>query len=183
MIRAITGWSLTSGKKKIGGSLMFGIGPAEMVVIAIVALVFIGPQRLPEVARQISRFVVQAKRTSSEFRDVIHGVVKKAELELSIEEQKKVLQQALELPKVQKSVDDSPSRVGQSTGSPLRQEMPDKAPSQGIEGSLTSTIRRDRPEAPAVDWEAEQDIDLPPLQRIPSEAVQGKEGSGHVPVG
>jgi len=40
---------------------MFGVGPAELIVIAVVALVVFGPDRLPEFARQAGRLVRQLR--------------------------------------------------------------------------------------------------------------------------
>ena len=40
---------------------MFGIGLPELVVIAIVAVVVFGPERLPEFARQAGRFARQMR--------------------------------------------------------------------------------------------------------------------------
>lgn len=40
---------------------MFGIGLPEAMVIALVAVVVFGPDRLPELARQAARFVRQAR--------------------------------------------------------------------------------------------------------------------------
>ncbi len=40
---------------------MFGIGLPEAMVIALVAVVVFGPDRLPELARQAARFVKQAR--------------------------------------------------------------------------------------------------------------------------
>ena len=41
---------------------MFGIGPAEVIVIAVVALMVFGPDRLPEFARQAGRLVRQLRQ-------------------------------------------------------------------------------------------------------------------------
>ena len=51
------------------------LGPAHLLVILVVALVVLGPKRLPEAARQIGRFVAEVRQWSaavqSEIRDVI----------------------------------------------------------------------------------------------------------------
>ena len=51
------------------------LGPAEILVILVVALVVLGPKRLPEAGRQIGRFVSEVRHWSSavqaEIRDVI----------------------------------------------------------------------------------------------------------------
>ena len=47
---------------------MFGIGPMEIVVIIVVALLFVGPQKLPELAKQMGKFIVHAKRMTTDVR-------------------------------------------------------------------------------------------------------------------
>jgi len=51
------------------------LGPAEILVILVVALVVLGPKRLPEAGRQIGKFVREVRHWSesiqSEIRDVI----------------------------------------------------------------------------------------------------------------
>jgi sec-independent protein translocase protein TatA len=44
-------------------------GPLEMMVILVVALLVLGPQRLPEVARQVGRGMRELKDSLSGVRD------------------------------------------------------------------------------------------------------------------
>ncbi len=50
---------------------MFGIGLPELVIIFVVALLVLGPQRLPEVARMLGRAYGQLRRASEEFQQTI----------------------------------------------------------------------------------------------------------------
>jgi sec-independent protein translocase protein TatA len=50
---------------------MFGIGLSELVVVLAVALIILGPQRLPEVARMLGRAYGQLRRASEEFQNTI----------------------------------------------------------------------------------------------------------------
>ena len=44
---------------------MFNIGPMELLVIVVIALVVLGPQRLPDAMRQVGKAVAEARRWSS----------------------------------------------------------------------------------------------------------------------
>ena len=46
---------------------MFGLGWAEMMVVAVVALIVIGPKELPVVFRKLGQFVGKAKAMAREF--------------------------------------------------------------------------------------------------------------------
>ena len=48
---------------------MFGVGPEEIMVILILALLVLGPERLPKVARDLGKIVGELRRTSDELRD------------------------------------------------------------------------------------------------------------------
>jgi Tat protein translocase TatB subunit len=47
---------------------MFNIGPMELIVILLVALIVVGPKRLPEVGRSIGKSLRELRRASDEVR-------------------------------------------------------------------------------------------------------------------
>jgi sec-independent protein translocase protein TatA len=50
---------------------MFGIGLPELLVIMVLALLVLGPERLPEMARLLGRAYAQLRRASEEFQHTI----------------------------------------------------------------------------------------------------------------
>jgi sec-independent protein translocase protein TatB len=50
-----------------------GLSLGEIMVIAIVGLIFIGPKELPRVMREIGRFIRKIKNTGDEFMRSIEG--------------------------------------------------------------------------------------------------------------
>jgi sec-independent protein translocase protein TatB len=47
---------------------MFGLGFAEIIVILILALIVVGPDKLPELAQKLGKLIWQVKHTAEEFR-------------------------------------------------------------------------------------------------------------------
>jgi Tat protein translocase TatB subunit len=48
---------------------MFGIGPQELIIVVFLALVIFGPRRLPQMARELGRFVSEARHSIDEFKE------------------------------------------------------------------------------------------------------------------
>ena len=48
---------------------MFGIGMSEMILICALALIVVGPDKLPELARSIAKGVMELKKTASGLKD------------------------------------------------------------------------------------------------------------------
>ncbi len=51
------------------------LGPAEILVILVVALIVLGPKRLPEAGRQVGKAIAEVRRWSQGFQDEIRSVV------------------------------------------------------------------------------------------------------------
>ena len=47
---------------------MFGIGSGELILLLIVALIVLGPERMPKLARDLGRAVAEFRKTSDELR-------------------------------------------------------------------------------------------------------------------
>ena len=50
---------------------MFNLGFSELLLLGLIALIFIGPGQLPEVARTIGRLINEWKRATSDFQSTI----------------------------------------------------------------------------------------------------------------
>ena len=65
---------------------MFGIGLPEIIIIAVVALIFIGPDKLPGVLRSIGKGLVELKRATSDVRSTVQEEMQKIEEEIELKE-------------------------------------------------------------------------------------------------
>jgi len=55
---------------------MFGIGFQEILIILVVALIFFGPKRLPDLAKSLGKGIAEFKKASEEVRKGIEDAVK-----------------------------------------------------------------------------------------------------------
>ncbi len=60
---------------------MFGIDSSELLVVALVALVVIGPKDLPRVMRTVGYWVGRARGMARHFRSGIDAMIRESELE------------------------------------------------------------------------------------------------------
>ena len=48
---------------------MFGISMPELILILAIALIVVGPEKLPEIAKKIGRIIGEFKRAAADFKD------------------------------------------------------------------------------------------------------------------
>ena len=69
---------------------MFDIGFFELVLIAIVVLVIVGPERMPGFARKAGRMLGKFKRALSDVKQEINNEIKADELKEILDRQAKI---------------------------------------------------------------------------------------------
>lgn len=60
---------------------MFDIGWTEILVIAVVAIIVVGPKDLPRMLRSLGRYAGQLRRTAGEFRSQFDDAIRDSELD------------------------------------------------------------------------------------------------------
>ena len=60
---------------------MFGVDTTEFLIVAVAALLFIGPKELPATMRTVGRWVGKARGMARHFSAGIDAVIREAELE------------------------------------------------------------------------------------------------------
>lgn len=95
---------------------MFGIGMPELILILVVALIVIGPKKLPDLAKSLGRAVNEFKSATQDFKDSIDTEVKDI-----------------------KNLDNTDmGRIGKSAqqkSGPDKETRPDEEPSNGVKPS------------------------------------------------
>ena len=108
---------------------MFGVDTSELLLIAVVALVFIGPKDLPRAMRTVGRWVGKVRGMARHFNTGIEAMVREAELE-EMEKQWRAENERImrEFPTVEQvmvpSESDEPGLPLEEPGSPSPGERP-----------------------------------------------------------
>ena len=71
---------------------MFGLGAGEILVIGVIALIFIGPKKLPELARGLGRGIKEFQKAKNDLLDEVNSDDQAQDLNQvnSVEHQKSV---------------------------------------------------------------------------------------------
>ncbi len=72
---------------------MFGMGFSEILIILVIGIIFLGPDKLPEAMVKIAKFFNMFKKTINEAKESIDQELKIEELKREAQEYKKKLQE------------------------------------------------------------------------------------------
>jgi len=108
---------------------MLGLNFSEVMVIVIVLIVVVGPERLPPLLRQAGRYYGQIKRMSDEFRRAIMLEVDREEAEQRAaqfkkrrEEAKRIADEARAAQKVPAAIEPAPAETPVTEAPPQKEE-------------------------------------------------------------
>jgi sec-independent protein translocase protein TatB len=73
---------------------MFDVGWSEILVIAVVAIVVVGPKDLPRMLRTVGKTMGKVRRTANDFKRQFDDALREAEREAGLEETKQQLKAA-----------------------------------------------------------------------------------------
>lgn len=60
---------------------MFDVAPTEFILVAVIALLVIGPKDLPKVMRVVGNWIGKARRVANHFRAGMDDMIRQSELE------------------------------------------------------------------------------------------------------
>lgn len=129
---------------------MFDIGFWELVLISVVGLVVLGPERLPHAIRSVSRFIGAAKNMASSVKDELSHELKVQELQENLRKAEQMGMEDLD-PKLKSSVEEL-KRAAQEVQRPYASEQSaeKKAETAEVESKPASDAR-----GPSADKKAE----------------------------
>ena len=125
------------------------LGMPEMIFIFLLALVVVGPRKLPELGRQLGKFLAEFKRASNEFKNQLETEM----LNIELEERAKKQQQD---PKV----------------------LPPEEPWERLMRPLTETVSRTRQElASVLSSNPEPPPSIPPAPAEPPASAKSADNT------
>lgn len=117
------------------------LGLPEMIFILLLALVVVGPKKLPEVARQLGKFLAEFKRTSNEFKHQIEAEMLNIELQERAKKQQedpKILPPEEPWERLMRPLADTVSRTRQELAAVITSNPEPPIPSAPAEQSSAS---------------------------------------------
>ena len=131
---------------------MFDLGWSELLIIAVVAIIVVGPKDLPKMLRTVGRFVGQMKRMANDFTRQFEDAVRDSELD-EVNRQIKAASSSADFDNPLKDVEDSVKDAMEpvnGVAERARSAMSDGADTSGSKASSSSAGASDEKSAAGV---------------------------------
>lgn len=124
---------------------MFGIGMPELVMIFVVALIVLGPKRLPDVAKGFARAMAEFRRATSGIGDELESARRMLEDEVRAAE-REIAERPLKVPDgTTIARGSSGGSIGGSSGAPARESEVPQASDEDEDDETRAAITTTRP--------------------------------------
>jgi sec-independent protein translocase protein TatB len=147
---------------------MFDIGFTELLLVAIVALLVLGPERLPQAMRTLGLWIGRMRRSFNAVRDEI-------EREVGMDDIRRQLHNEAVMEELRRIEQSVKSTATATTGLTARTAPPQDAPSDAAPGPVAPTV------APLADAAPGADVPAPPAVRDPAPTVAAAGNRSHAP--
>ncbi|MCJ7619752.1 MAG: twin-arginine translocase TatA/TatE family subunit [Anaerolineae bacterium] len=126
-----------------------GVGPAELLVILIIALVVFGPQRLPQVAKDLGENIGKWRQALSEIQSVADGPMKEV----------KELREALDPTSMEKELKEALDPA--SMEKELKEALDPASMEKKLQESVQRMVTPEQQDQEKADHEVEKQVEKP----------------------
>jgi sec-independent protein translocase protein TatB len=132
---------------------VFDIGFWELVLISVVGLVVLGPERLPHAIRSVSRFIGAAKSMANSVKDELSHELKVQELQENLRKAEQMGMDDLS-PELKSSVEEL-KKAAQSVNRPYAKNTDSEAEPVKTEPAVEEAVKAQESKVTAADKKAE----------------------------
>ncbi len=151
---------------------MFGIGTTELMVILVVALIVVGPKKLPQIARTMGKAFGEFRRVSTDLHRTINTEIEREErTQREKEEKKKLAQEAKDKEEAEQKKSAEEEQAEKTYDSAV------SANQQPFKDTVATSTSSDK-EDPAIDVEPVNNYDeqaMAEVEETPSTAAKSPE--------
>lgn len=129
---------------------MFDIAWTELLVVAVIAIIVVGPKELPAMLRAFGKAFSQVRRTAREFQSTFNDALREAERQAALDDVKKEFDEVRKLDPskdLRKGLDETKRAIDGRVGD-ARTPKPDVVPINGAEAKRAGAGREDGADAP-----------------------------------
>ena len=153
---------------------MFGIGMPELILIAVVALIVLGPKKLPDLAKSMGRAVREFRKATSELKETLQVDEEFSEVKKAFSDFHSDVNKTISAEAAQETPSTGPPADG--AGAPAAAAPGEPAPAMPVPAAPLSTDKLDELKKAFQAWNAGAAPASPPPSEAPPPAASKPAG-------